>query len=201
MSGSYVFINRFSWRIRMRLFLVLILSTFLFSQSHRHSRQCYNYNTEKYHSKHWDSIDFDEYDFVYKRYGDKIRIDDEYRLFINGKKISLNAKETRLLRRYVTMHDDVIEFGIEIGKSGAKIGVESAKLGLSAAGMALKMVFADGDEDDFEERIERMTRRIERKAEKLEEDAELIEEAVEEIAELSCELKQRIPELRDFRYF
>lgn len=185
----------------MRILALLLLITVVFSQSHKHNRKCYNYNVEKYHSKHWDSIDFDEYDFVYKRYGDRIRVDEDFRLYINRKEVKLDKKERRLLKRYVLMHDDVIEYGIDIGKAGAKIGVEGAKVGIAAAGMALKMVFEGGDDEDFEERIERMTKRIERKAERLEEDAELIEDAVEEIAELSCELKRLIPELRDFRYF
>ncbi|MCB0280867.1 MAG: hypothetical protein KDD94_15285, partial [Calditrichaeota bacterium] len=185
----------------MKYLAILIVITLSLAQHHhRHSGTCYVNNEDRYHSKHWKYIDLEDDYLSFDSYGDHVRITSDFELYVNNKKITVSSKEQRLLKRYVRLHEAIIENGINVGLAGAAIGVEGAKIGISSAAMAIKMVF-NGDDDELDERIEKMTKRLERKAERIEERAESIEEDVEELVDLSCELKQRIRELRDIRWF
>lgn len=141
--------------------------------------------------KHDDDDDDDRY----------VEITDDYRLYINGRRIRTNNEQKEYLAEY---HDQVFEIVDEakrIGWEGAKVGVHGAKVGLTAAMGVFKLILPGYGTKDLERDVEREAKKLEAKAEKLEKEAEKIEDMADDLEDMHYTLKRKIPELRKLRWF
>lgn len=125
----------------------------------------------------------------------EVEITREYDLYVDGKRITLDDDQRRLVQDYYDLLFEVAYHARDIKWEGAKIGVKGAGIGVKAIGGLVKMLFTSYDEDEFE-------RDMEREAEKIEEDAEKIEDRAERLEQMAYDLQDRfdsmvagIPEL------
>jgi hypothetical protein len=161
------------------------------------------------HLYHWDSdidLEIDNGDVIItcdrRRYkSDEVRITESYKLYVNGERVDVEDEHEELLKGYYRQAIDLHEEARIIGREGVKIGVEGAKIGTKAAAGALKMLFLDFDDDDFEREIEGQAEELEEMAEELEERAEALEEMAENLEDIHDDLSRKIPELRELRWF
>jgi hypothetical protein len=168
-----------------------------------------HHDNHGHHIYHWDSdidFDIDEGDIVItcdkRRYrSDEVRITEYYKLYVNGERVDVDDEHKELLKDYYHQAIDLHEEAMIIGREGAKIGIEGAKIGTKAAASALKMLFLNFDEDDFEREIESETEELEEMAEELEERADELEEMAENLEDIHDDLSREIPELRELRWF
>lgn len=125
----------------------------------------------------------------------KIKITDDYELYVNGKHVKTDDHQKELLTEYhglvLSIKDDALDIGLE----GAKIGLEGAGIAFEAIGGVFKMIFTDYDEDDLDRDLDRKTAKIERKAEKLEDRADEIEAKAEDLDDLYSDMADDIPEI------
>jgi len=137
-----------------------------------------------------------------RRYkSDEVRITESYKLYVNGEQVDVDDEQRELLKNYYHQAIEVHEEAMIIGREGAKIGIEGAKIGTKAAANALKMLFLDFDEDEFEAKIESETEELEEMGEELEERAEELEEMAENLEDTHNDMARKIPELRELRWF
>ena len=137
-----------------------------------------------------------------RRYrSDEVKITRNYDLYINGEKVDVNKEQRRLLKDYYNRALDVDREARIIAEEGTKIGLEGARIGVKAASGALKLLFLDFDEDEFEEKIERAAEELEERADRLEERADKLEELADELEEIQEDLSDKIPELEKLRWF
>jgi hypothetical protein len=132
---------------------------------------------------------------------DEVRITESYKLYVNGERVDVDEEQRELLKNYYNQAIEVHEEAMVIGREGAKIGIEGAKIGTKAAASALKMLFLNFDEDDFEREIESESEELEEMAEELEERADELEEMAENLEDIHDDLSREIPELRELRWF
>jgi hypothetical protein len=131
----------------------------------------------------------------------RIKITDDYRLYVNGRRIELDDHQRELVKRYHHLAMQIQEDAREIGREGAKIGVAGAKLGVDAIVSITKLLRWDYDSDDLEREIEQKAAKLEAKAERLEAKAEKIEAMADELEEIEDKLEREIPEMRERNRF
>jgi len=196
----------------MRLFkavLVISLASLLIFASVGFARK--NHQGHEYHSSYdgrlysFDDVVIrlsDETVLITNEYEDgKIKITDEYELYVNRKLIETDREQRKLLEEYYTLAMDIDDYAKELGKEGAKIGAEGLFVGEMAAASALRQIFNnydndDDDDDDLEWRVERAAERLESKAEALEEKAEKIEDMADDLEDLFYDMEESIPAIK-----
>lgn len=137
-----------------------------------------------------------------RRYrSDEIKITGDYRLYVNGDRIDLDNEQKNLVKDFYQQAVEIDKEAKVIEKEGKEIGLEGARIGVRAASGALKLLFLDFDEDEFEEKIERQAEKLERKADALDEKAGKLEDLADELEDMQHELSRKIPELDELRWF
>ncbi len=131
-----------------------------------------------------------------RRYS-KVKITDDYRLYVNGHKVDLDDDQKELVKEFHGLAVQIQEDARKIGKEGAKIGVAGARLGVEALASVFKLLRSDYDTDDLEREIEQKAAEIEACAEKLEARAEKIEQMACELERIEEKLERQIPEMRE----
>lgn len=127
----------------------------------------------------------------------KVKITDDYRLYVNGRKVDLDDDQKELVKQFHDLTIQIREDAREIGREGAKIGVAGARLGVDAIVSIFKLLRWDYDSDDLEREIEQKAAKLEVRAERLEARAEKIEAMAEELETIEEKLERQIPELRE----
>ncbi len=127
----------------------------------------------------------------------KVKITDDYRLYVNGRKVELDDDQKELVKQFHDLAIQIQEDAEEIGYEGAKIGVAGAKLGVDAIASVFKLLRWDYDSDDLEREIEQKAAKLEARAERLEAKAEKIEAMADELETIEEKLERQIPELRE----
>ncbi|UCE66069.1 MAG: hypothetical protein JSU85_14645 [Candidatus Zixiibacteriota bacterium] len=172
----------------------------------RHNEYRINHDLHNYH---WnDGIRFviDDGDVIIscekRRYkSDEVKITEDYRLYVNGDRVNVDDDQKELLKDYYHKAIDLHEEAEIVAREGAKIGAEGAKIGTKAAAGALKMLFLDFNEDEFEAKIEKEAEELEEMAEELEARAEVLEDMAEDLEDMHNDLARKIPELRELQWF
>ena len=131
----------------------------------------------------------------------KVKITDDYRLYINGQRVELNDEQKELVKEFHGLAIQIQEDAREIGREGAKIGVAGARLGVDAIVSIFKLLRWDYDSDDLEREIEQKAAKLEARAERLEARAEKIEAMADELETIEEKLERQIPELREHNRF
>ena len=174
----------------------------------KHHKYYIHHDLHDYHHDWNDGINLkiDDGDVIItsekRRYkSDEVKITGDCRLYINGKKVDLDDEQAELLKDFYRQAIALDEEAKIIAKKGAKIGIEGAKIGTKAAAGALKMLFLNFDEDEFEEKIERESEGLEEMAEELEERAEKLEEMADNLEDMHDDLSRKITELRELKWF
>jgi len=149
-----------------------------------------------------DNFNFDVHDgnviFRPKHDGhEKIKITDDYRLFVNGREYELNAEDKELVKEMHGLATGIEKEARKIGREGAKIGAAGAKLGLEALASVVKLLRSDYDSRDLEREMEEKAAKLESRAAELEKKARKLEDMADELDKLEMKLEQRIPELRE----
>ena len=129
-----------------------------------------------------------------------VEITEDYKLYVNGKRVKTDRKQSKLLRSYYRDYEEIEEMAEEIGRDAGQIGVAGAKLGANAVASVALLLLEDYDCDieiDFdidEEEIEKMARKLEKKADK-------IEDVADDLEKTHKKLRKSIPELGDLEDF
>ncbi len=130
-----------------------------------------------------------------RRYSE-VKITDDCRLYVNGRKVELDDEQKELVMEFHGLAVQIEEDARKIGKEGAKIGVAGAKLGIDALASVFKLLRSDYDSDDLEREIEHKAAKIEAMAEKLEARAEKIEQMACELEMIEEKMERKILEMR-----
>ncbi len=130
-----------------------------------------------------------------RRYS-KVKITDDYRLYVNGRKVELDDEQKELVIEFHSLAVQIQEDARKIGKEGAKIGVAGARLGFDALASVFKLLRSDYDTDDLEREIEQKAAEIEACAEKLEARAEKMEQMACELEMIEEKMERKILEMR-----
>ncbi len=133
--------------------------------------------------------------------GDIVEINEEYELYINGRKIKTSPAGDKLLKEFYVGYEELMDEAKAIGLEGAKIGIEGARIGLKAIGGVFKVIFTSYDGEDLERDMERAAEKIEAKAERLEDRAEEIEDMAHDLEDIGFDLCEEIPELDELDWF
>lgn len=204
----------------MRTFIIILgLSLMAFSPAAAADNDCGEYSfTSKYECRFisynlsccpWDfgagcrinnyDIEIDDGTIILsprsRRYS-KVKITDDCRLYVNGRKVDLDDDQKELVMEFHSLAVQIQEDAREIGKEGAKIGVAGVRLGIDAIASVLKLLRSDYDSDDLEREIEHKAAKIEASAERLEARAEKIEQMACRLETIEEKLERRIPEMR-----
>ena len=189
-------------KLGVGLLVVLLLFSFAGSvdaKKHKyHSDRNYNDDRDRL------SIDIEDGDVIVEYessdFYDIIVITENYKLYVNDKKVDLNEDQEKLVKLFYKQVKKIKKYTFSIGWEGAKIGVEGAKLGVKAIGRVIKLLSPNYDSDDLERDMERDAEAIEERAEKLEQKAEYVEELLDELDELANEMREKIPELEKLEW-
>jgi predicted peroxiredoxin len=179
--------------------VALILSVMFTAGAESHGRCRYDDNWT-FRSK---SIDFEDGTLVIEHDDEDwvVEITEEYKLYVNGRRVKTGRRQKKLLRSYYRDYEDIEELAKEIAKDGAKIGLAGAKLGVSAVACAAKLLLDDYDSDDMEDEIEIKTEDLVEMADKIEKKADRIEDMADDLEKTHKKLRKSIPELSDLEDF
>ncbi len=185
--------------VLIALFLILALPGS--AGAERHVRTAHIVN-----NSHFDGVNIDLEDgsiiMTHGEYDDEeVEITENYELFINGRRIPLDADQQKLVQEYYDLFMEIVEYAKEIGWEGAKIGVGGAKLGLKAIGGLLKVVFTSYDTEDFERDMEMAAEKLEDRAEVLEKKAAVVEDMAHDLENMTYDLCDEIPQLEELGWF
>lgn len=128
---------------------------------------------------------------------EEIVITDEYRMYIDDEEVSLTAEQREIVREFYGVSFQIRSEAKGLAKEGVKLGIKGAKLGIHAVGAALKMLFADWDEEEFERKMEHEAEKLEAEGELLESRGEKIELLADRWQELGLQMKEDIAPLRE----
>ena len=131
------------------------------------------------------------------RHYSKVKITDDYRLYVNGRRVDLDDDQKELVMEFHGLAVQIEEDARKIGKEGAKIGVAGARLGIEAVASVFKLLRWDYDSDDREREIEQKAAKIEASAERLEARAEKIEQMACKLEMIEEKMERQIPEMRE----
>lgn len=146
-------------------------------------------------------IDIDDETITIYDDGYKIKITDDYELYVNGEYIETNAEQQKLVEEYHDLIFEIIDRAKDIGKQGAQLGIDGAKIGLKAVVGVFKLLRSDYDTEDLEDELEMEAEELEELAEELEKEAEKLEYLADNLEEVHEELKEEIPELEELDSF
>lgn len=127
----------------------------------------------------------------------EVKITDDCRLYVNGRKVDLDDDQKELVMEFHSVAVQIQEDAKKIGKEGAKIGIAGARLGVEALASVFKLLRSDYDSEDLEREIERKAAKIEARAGRLEARAEKIEEMACKLEMIEEKLERQIPEMRE----
>jgi hypothetical protein len=189
-----------------RLFLSVLVITMVISSVYGSDRKQKKVNLFRSRIDCLDNVDISIDDgsvIIYPEDDDDeyVEITEEYKLYINDRRIKTNTRERELLADYHSQVYEIVDEAKRIGWKGAQVGVSGAKLGVKAVVGVFKLILPGYGSDDLERDLEREAAKIEAKAERLEEEAEEIEELADELEDMHYELKRQIHELRRLGWF
>jgi predicted dehydrogenase len=149
------------------------------------------------------TIDFEEGTLVieHEDEGWTVEITEDYELYVDGRKVSTDREQKRLLKRYYRDYENIVEMAKELARDGAAVGLEGAKLGVSAVACVAKLLLDEYDSDDMEKEIEINSEDLEKMADKLEKKAEKVEDIADDLKKTHRKLRRSIPELGDLEDF
>lgn len=131
----------------------------------------------------------------------KVRITNDYRLFVDGRLVETNDEQKELLKDFHGLTTDMHREAREIGIEGVKIGADGAKIGIGAIAGLFKLLSPHYDSDDLERELEAKAAKIEAKADRLEAKADKIEQMADKLESLESELRRSIPEIESSNRF
>ena len=133
--------------------------------------------------------------------GWEVEINEDYELYVDGRKVKLDRSQRKLVRRYYRDYEAIEEMAEELGREAAKVGAAGAKIGVAAVVTVARTFLDDDDFDDIDIDIDVDTDEIERLAKKLEKKAEKIEDLADDLEKTHKKLKKSVPELRELEDF
>ncbi len=133
----------------------------------------------------------------YDRGPRRVKITEDYKLYLDGKLTNLTDEQQKLVRDLYDTGAKMRHQTIRIGVEGAKIGVKGAKLGVKAVAAVFKALLTDYSEDEMEHDLQREADKIERDAAPLEDMADELEDTHHDFEKLYFEMCRKIPELSE----
>ena len=143
-------------------------------------------------------LDLDEESIVLKSDlmpGTVVRIDEDYRLFINDEPVSLTEEEEHLVALYYEQAMSLVLNAKKIGIESAKFALETvAKAGAQGIYAAIVCLF---DNEKAETHLKKVEQEIELKARDIEERAKKVEKLAKKLEALHCRLFYEVEALRN----
>jgi len=158
-------------------FLIMIFVLLIVLQLIAHASD----NQYKYDENEFENLNFAlEHGVLFVRPNfhseEKVEIDHEYHLYVNGKRIVLTDDQHDLVKSYYNTYMDLTYSAENLGKKATKLGLLGTEMGIKAAFGVLEVMLTDCEIDDLKEDLEVNSDEIKSFTEKLEEEAERIEE-------------------------
>ncbi len=140
-------------------------------------------------------LDFDnDENITFKNDGSEVKFTSDNEIFVDGKKIKLNAKQKRLVGEFNETFMELIEKAKDIGLEGVELG----KDGVSSA---FEAMFSETELKEVEAKLEAKASKLEAKGEVLEKKAKVLEKIGNHLKDMKDELKNKVPELSKLDWF
>ncbi len=147
-------------------------------------------------------LDFDnDENITFKNDGSEVKFTSDNEIFVDGKKIKLNAKQKRLVGEFNETFMELIEKAKDIGLEGVELGKDGVELGLDAVSSAFEAMFSETELKEVEAKLEAKASKLEAKGEVLEKKAKVLEKIGNHLKDMKDELKNKVPELSKLDWF
>jgi len=131
---------------------------------------------------------------------EEIRITSDRRMYLDDEEIPLTPPQQDLVGEFYQISYEIRAEAKGIAKEGITLGLKGAKLGLQAVGAAMKMLFTEYDEEQFDRDMEIEAEKLEAHGEQIEKRAKHLEDMVEQWEELGRQMKSEIGPLRNMEW-